>query len=337
MLPKLSLLDSATVGRDQPISEALADTVTPAQRADELGSFERLWFAEHHNMSRIASAATSVLIAHVAARTERIRVGSGGVMLPNHSPLVIAEQFGTLAELYPDRIDLGLGRAPGTDGATMRALRTDPRTAESFPRDVRELQGYLSGDTLIDGIHAYPGRGTRVPLYVLGSSLFGAQLAAAYGLPYAFASHFAPRRAAAGRAGLPRALHPERAAEQPVRHRRGQCRRRGRLRDRHRARRQGAACPGADARRPGRQRQPRRGHGHRPHGQRGRGPGPPHAHPHDRRRPGAGRVGAERLRRARRRGRADPHQPGTRSRRAGAHPRDPRRPRGSGELTSLRS
>ena len=192
VLPKLSLLDLATVGRDQPISEALADTVTLAQRADELGSFERLWFAEHHNMSRIASAATSVLIAHVAARTERIRVGSGGVMLPNHSPLVIAEQFGTLAELYPDRIDLGLGRAPGTDGATMRALRTDPRAAESFPQDVRELQGYLSGDTLIDGIHAYPGRGTRVPLYVLGSSLFGAQLAAAYGLPYAFASHFAP-------------------------------------------------------------------------------------------------------------------------------------------------
>ena len=192
MLPKLSLLDLATVGRDQPISEALADTVTLAQRADELGAFERLWFAEHHNMSRIASAATSVLIAHIAARTERIRVGSGGVMLPNHSPLVIAEQFGTLAELHPGRIDLGLGRAPGTDGATLRALRTDPRAAEAFPQDVRELQGYLSGETLIDGIHAYPGRGTGVPLYILGSSLFGAQLAAAYGLPYAFASHFAP-------------------------------------------------------------------------------------------------------------------------------------------------
>ncbi len=190
--PQLSLLDLATVGRNQPVSEALADTVTLAQRADELGAFERLWFAEHHNMGRIASAATSVLIAHVAARTERIRVGSGGVMLPNHSPLVIAEQFGTLAELHPGRIDLGLGRAPGTDGQTMRALRTDPRAAESFPQDVRELQGYLADESLVEGIHAYPGRGTRVPLYILGSSLFGAQLAAAYGLPYAFASHFAP-------------------------------------------------------------------------------------------------------------------------------------------------
>ena len=190
--PKLSLLDLATVGRDRPIAEALAETVTLAQRADELGAFERLWFAEHHNMPRIASAATSVLIAHVAARTSRIRVGSGGVMLPNHSPLVIAEQFGTLAELHPGRIDLGLGRAPGTDGATMRALRTDPGAAESFPQDVRELQGYLAEESLVDGIHAYPGRGTQVPLYILGSSLFGAQLAAAYGLPYAFASHFAP-------------------------------------------------------------------------------------------------------------------------------------------------
>ena len=192
VMPKLSLLDLATVGRDQPVRDALADTVTLAQRADELGAFERLWFAEHHNMGRIASAATSVLIGHVAARTERIRVGSGGVMLPNHSPLVIAEQFGTLAELHPGRIDLGLGRAPGTDGATMRALRTDPRAAESFPQDVRELQGYLADESIVDGIHAYPGRGTQVPLYILGSSLFGAQLAAAYGLPYAFASHFAP-------------------------------------------------------------------------------------------------------------------------------------------------
>ena len=191
-LPPLSLLDLATVGRGQPVGEALEQTVTLAQRADQLGAFERLWFAEHHNMPRIASAATSVLIAHVAARTERIRVGSGGVMLPNHSPLVIAEQYGTLAELHPGRIDLGLGRAPGTDGATMRALRTDPRAAEAFPQDVRELQGYLTGETRIEGIHAYPGRGTDVPLYILGSSLFGAQLAAAYGLPYAFASHFAP-------------------------------------------------------------------------------------------------------------------------------------------------
>lgn len=191
-LPPFSLLDLATVGRGQPIAEALDQTVTLAQKADELGTFRRLWFAEHHNMPRIASAATSVLIAHVAARTERIRVGSGGVMLPNHSPLVIAEQFGTLAELHPDRIDLGLGRAPGTDGATMRALRTNPHAAESFPQDVQELQGYLAQDSLVDEIHAYPGRGTQVPLYILGSSLFGAQLAAALGLPYAFASHFAP-------------------------------------------------------------------------------------------------------------------------------------------------
>ncbi|WP_435201116.1 LLM class flavin-dependent oxidoreductase [Janibacter sp. GS2] len=191
-LPPFSLLDLATVGRDQPIARALEETLTLARRADELGAFERLWFAEHHNMPRIASAATSVLIAHVAANTERIRVGSGGVMLPNHAPLVIAEQFGTLAELHPGRIDLGLGRAPGTDGATMRALRVDPRASESFPDDVRELQGYFADESRVEGIHAYPGRGTSVPLYILGSSLFGAQLAAAYGLPYAFASHFAP-------------------------------------------------------------------------------------------------------------------------------------------------
>jgi len=190
--PRLSLLDLATVGRDQPIGEALETSVTLAQKADSLGTFERLWFAEHHNMPSIASAATAVLLAHVAARTERIRVGSGGVMLPNHSPLVIAEQFGTLAELHPDRIDLGLGRAPGTDQVTMRALRADPRASERFPDDVLELQGYLSDESLVPTINAIPGRGTKVPLYILGSSLFGAQLAARFGLPYAFASHFAP-------------------------------------------------------------------------------------------------------------------------------------------------
>ena len=190
--PRLSLLDLATVGRDQPIGEALETSVTLAQKADSLGTFQRLWFAEHHNMPSIASAATAVLLAHVAARTERIRVGSGGVMLPNHSPLVIAEQFGTLAELHPDRIDLGLGRAPGTDQVTMRALRADPRASERFPDDVLELQGYLSDESLVPTINAIPGRGTKVPLYILGSSLFGAQLAARFGLPYAFASHFAP-------------------------------------------------------------------------------------------------------------------------------------------------
>ncbi|MBC7309187.1 MAG: LLM class flavin-dependent oxidoreductase [Actinomycetales bacterium] len=189
---RVSLLDLAVVRRGQPTSEALQESVVLAQDADRLGCFERLWFAEHHNMPTIASAATSVLIAHIAAKTERIRVGSGGVMLPNHSPLVIAEQFGTLAELHPGRIDLGLGRAPGTDQRTLLALRRDARASDRFPDDVRELQGYLADESLIEGINAYPGRGTKVPLYILGSSLFGAQLAAAFGLPYAFASHFAP-------------------------------------------------------------------------------------------------------------------------------------------------
>lgn len=189
---RLSLLDLAVVRRGQPIAEALTESVVLAQDADRLGCFERLWFAEHHNMSSIASAATSVLIAHIASVTERIRVGAGGVMLPNHSPLVVAEQFGTLAELHPGRIDLGLGRAPGTDQRTLLALRRDARASDHFPEDIRELQGYLGDQSQIEGINAYPGRGTKVPLYILGSSLFGAQLAAAFGLPYAFASHFAP-------------------------------------------------------------------------------------------------------------------------------------------------
>ncbi|HQE31248.1 MAG TPA: LLM class flavin-dependent oxidoreductase [Propionibacteriaceae bacterium] len=189
---RLSILDLALVGKDQPVREALLDSVTLAQKAESLDRFERIWFAEHHNMPQIASAATSVLIAHVAASTERIRVGSGGVMLPNHAPLVIAEQFGTLAELHPGRIDLGLGRAPGTDQRTVRALRRDPSAADTFPDDVRELQGYLGDESLFPGVTATPGKGTHVPLYILGSSLYGAQLAAAFGLPYAFASHFAP-------------------------------------------------------------------------------------------------------------------------------------------------
>jgi luciferase family oxidoreductase group 1 len=188
----LSILDLALIGRDQTPADALAGSVALAQAAERRG-YRRVWYAEHHNMSTIASSATAVLIAHVAAHTSTIRLGSGGVMLPNHSPLTIAEQFGTLASLHPGRIDLGLGRAPGTDQATMRALRRDHLAADTFPQDVLELQGYLTGDTRVPGVHAIPGRGTDVPLYILGSSLFGAKLAAALGLPYGFASHFAPQ------------------------------------------------------------------------------------------------------------------------------------------------
>lgn len=187
----LSILDLATVGEHQTIRESLEATVVMAQRAEQTG-FSRVWYAEHHNMASIASSATSVLIAHVAAHTERIRLGAGGIMLPNHAPLTIAEQFGTLAELHVGRIDLGLGRAPGSDPLTQQALRRDPSAAENFPHDVIELQGYLRGPTRVPGVEATPGKGTRVPLYILGSSLFGASLAAALGLPFAFASHFAP-------------------------------------------------------------------------------------------------------------------------------------------------
>jgi luciferase family oxidoreductase group 1 len=187
----LSILDLATVGEHQTVRESLDATVVLARQAEQAG-FHRVWYAEHHNMASIASSATSVLIAHVAAHTERIRLGSGGIMLPNHSPLTIAEQFGTLGELHPGRIDLGLGRAPGSDQLTQRALRRDPMAAENFPQDVIELQGYLSGTSRVAGVEAIPGKGTGVPLYILGSSLFGGSLAAALGLPFAFASHFAP-------------------------------------------------------------------------------------------------------------------------------------------------
>jgi luciferase family oxidoreductase group 1 len=187
----LSILDLAIVSRGATARDAFEASVVLARRAEERG-YRRVWYAEHHNIPTIASSATSVLIAHVAAHTSTIRLGSGGIMLPNHSPLVIAEQFGTLATLHPGRIDLGLGRAPGTDQRTWRALRRDPAAAEQFPRDVLELQGYLSGQSRIPGVEAIPGAGTDVPLYILGSSLFGAKLAAVLGLPYAFASHFAP-------------------------------------------------------------------------------------------------------------------------------------------------
>ena len=163
-------------------ADSFAASVALAQQAEELG-YERVWYAEHHNMPSIASSATSVLIAHIGAHTQHIRLGAGGVMLPNHAPLLIAEQFGTLAAMYPDRIDLGLGRAPGSDQNTMYALRRNPASAEAFPQDVLELQGYLAGDSVVPGVDAVPGKGSRVPLYILGSSLFGAKLAAALGLP----------------------------------------------------------------------------------------------------------------------------------------------------------
>lgn len=187
----LSILDLAPIREGETASDSFAASVALARQAERLG-YLRIWYAEHHNMSRIASSATSVIIAHVAALTEKIRLGAGGIMLPNHTPLTIAEQFGTLESLHPGRIDLGLGRAPGSDQNTMRALRRSPASADRFPEDVLELQGYLSGETRIPGVQATPGRGTNVPLYILGSSMFGATLAAAFGLPYAFASHFAP-------------------------------------------------------------------------------------------------------------------------------------------------
>ncbi len=190
-MPPLAILDLAFVPQDGTPADALRNTLDLAQHAERWG-YRRFWLAEHHNMIGIASAATAVVIGYVAAGTRTIRVGAGGIMLPNHSPLVIAEQFGTLETLYPGRIDLGLGRAPGTDQRTVRALRRDPLAAESFPDDVLELQTLLGPAQPNQAVLAVPGVGTNVPLWILGSSLFGAELAAAFGLPYAFASHFAP-------------------------------------------------------------------------------------------------------------------------------------------------
>lgn len=187
-----SVLDLAPVPEGCSVREALSNTRDLAQHAERWG-YNRYWLAEHHNMPGIASAATSLLISHVAAATTTLRVGSGGVMLPNHAPLVIAEQFGTLAELYPDRIDLGLGRAPGTDGATAHALRRNLEGTDSFPDDVLELIAYLGDPKEEAKVKAIPGIGTKVPVWILGSSTYGAQMAAYYGLPYAFASHFAPQ------------------------------------------------------------------------------------------------------------------------------------------------
>lgn len=190
MIP-LSVLDLVPVRRGDTPADALRNTLDLARHAEALG-YRRYWMAEHHNMTGIASAATSVVIGYVAGGTKTIRVGAGGIMLPNHSPLVIAEQFGTLESLYPGRIDLGLGRAPGTDQLTLQALRRDYSSAERFPDDVMELQALLGPVQPGQRIRAVPGAGLEVPLWILGSSLFGAQLAAAFGLPYAFASHFAP-------------------------------------------------------------------------------------------------------------------------------------------------
>jgi luciferase family oxidoreductase group 1 len=191
MVP-LSILDLSPVSRGATPADALRNSLDLAQHAEGWG-YHRFWLAEHHNMTGIASAATAVVIGYVAGGTKTIRVGSGGIMLPNHSPLVIAEQFGTLASLYPGRIELGLGRAPGTDMLTARALRRDlASSAENFPRDVQELQSYFEPVQPDQKIRAVPGAGLCVPIWLLGSSLFSAQLAAMLGLPFAFASHFAP-------------------------------------------------------------------------------------------------------------------------------------------------
>jgi luciferase family oxidoreductase group 1 len=187
-----SILDLCPIPEGGTAADAFRHSLHLARHAEAWG-YRRFWLAEHHNMPGIASAATSVVIGHVAAGTKTIRVGSGGVMLPNHSPLVIAEQFGTLATLFPDRIDLGLGRAPGTDPLTARALRRDiQNSADRFPQDVVELQNYFRSAQPEQRVHAVPGEGLKVPIWLLGSSVFSAQLAAQLGLPFAFASHFAP-------------------------------------------------------------------------------------------------------------------------------------------------
>lgn len=210
-MTRLSLLDLSPVPDGVTTRQALANTRDLAQHAERLG-YHRYWLAEHHNMPGIASAATSVVIGNVAGATSRIRVGAGGIMLPNHSPLVIAEQFGTLAELYPGRIDLGLGRAPGTDQLTAHALRRSlSGDVNQFPNDVLELMAYFRPAEPGQRVRAVPGEGTNVPVWILGSSLYGAQLAAALGLPYAFASHFAP-------AELDRALEVYRTRFEPSEH-----------------------------------------------------------------------------------------------------------------------
>ena len=190
MIP-LSILDLVRVTEETDARGAMNNARDLAAHAEQWG-YRRIWVAEHHNMAGIASAATSIVLAHIAEGTKTIRVGAGGIMLPNHAPYVIAEQFGTLARLFPDRVDLGLGRAPGTDPLTLRALRRSPEAADNFPQDVLELQAFLAPAGPTQRIQAVPAAGTNVPLWILGSSHFGAMLAAELGLPYAFASHFAP-------------------------------------------------------------------------------------------------------------------------------------------------
>lgn len=207
-----SLLDLSPIPEGHSAADALSNTVALAQLAERSG-YHRFWLAEHHNMPGIASAATAVVIGHVAGATKTIRVGAGGIMLPNHAPLMVAEQFGTLATLYPERIDLGLGRAPGSDSATARALRRYMAPEDSFPQDVMELMGYLSDEP--GAVQAIPGQGTRVPLWILGSSLYGAQLAAHLGLPYAFASHFAPAMLAQAAQIYRETFKPSSVLEQP--------------------------------------------------------------------------------------------------------------------------
>lgn len=210
----LSVLDLAPIAPGQTVGESFAASVALAQTAEAHG-YRRVWYAEHHNMPSIASSATSVLIAHIATQTSSIRLGAGGVMLPNHSPLTIAEQFGTLESLHPGRIDLGLGRAPGSDQTTFRALRRSFDSSEHFPEDVLELQAYLAGESRVQGVAATPGAGTNVPLYILGSSTFGARLAAMMGLPFAFASHFAPDSLAEAARIYRAEFRPSAQAEQP--------------------------------------------------------------------------------------------------------------------------
>ena len=210
----LSVLDLAPIVEGQTAAHALRNSLELARHAERLG-YTRYWVAEHHNMQGIASAATSVVIGYLACGTSRIRVGAGGIMLPNHSPLVIAEQFGTLEALHAGRIDLALGRAPGTDQHTARALRRDWSDPNQFPRDVLELQGLLGPVQPGQAIVAVPGAGSQVPLWILGSSLYGAQLAAALGLPYAFASHFAPDALHAALAEYRNRFEPSAQLERP--------------------------------------------------------------------------------------------------------------------------